>query len=102
MRSFGPGRSPRIATSRPRFAAALRIVSIVCFCFSGPAWEKLRRKTSAPAPISCSSTPRSQEAGPTVAMILVRRSRWAVGLASGKEDIAFQSSHGCGRGVNGR
>ena len=26
-------------------------------CLSGPAWEKLRRKTSAPASISCSSTP---------------------------------------------
>ena len=74
IRSFGPGRSPSTATSRPTRSAAARMSAIVCAWRSGPAWEKLRRKMSAPAAISCSSTAGSQLAGPTVAMILVRRS----------------------------
>ena len=62
--------------------------SIVCAWRSGPAWEKLRRKTSVPASIICSSTPGDQLAGPTVATILVRRGRWAAALAIGLEFIS--------------
>ena len=74
IRSFGPGRSPSTATSRPTRSAAARIASIVRAWRSGSAWEKLRRKTSAPASISARARPASQLAGPTVAMIFVRRS----------------------------
>ena len=88
IRSFGPGRSPRIATSRPTVCEAARIAAIVSACFSGPAWEKLRRKTSVPASIICSSTPGDQLAGPTVATILVRRGMWAAALAIGFECIS--------------
>ena len=73
IRSFGPGRSPRIATSRPTSSAAPRIASIVSAWRSGSAWEKLSRSTSAPAAISSASLRGSQVAGPTVATILVRR-----------------------------
>ena len=34
--------------------------------------------------------------GPTVAMILVRLSTWALGLASGKEDILLRVDIGAG------
>ena len=73
MRSFGPGRSPSTATSRPTRPAAARIDSIVPAWRSRSACEKLRRKTSTPASIRRSRTAGSQLAGPTVAMIFVRR-----------------------------
>ena len=73
IRSFGPGRSPRTATSCPAFAEASRIASIVPAWRSRSAWEKLSLKTSTPASISCVRTGGSQLAGPTVAMIFVRR-----------------------------
>ena len=56
IRSFGPGRSPRTATSCPTFAEALRIASIVPAWRSRSAWEKLSLKTSTPASISWART----------------------------------------------
>ena len=75
MRSLGPGRSPRIATSRPARSAAARIRPAVSACWSGVPWAKLRRATSIPASTIAVSTSTSWEAGPMVATILVERMR---------------------------
>ena len=60
--------------SRPTSSEASRIASIVSAWRWRSAWEKLSRKTSTPASINWTRTGGSQLAGPTVAMIFVRRS----------------------------
>ena len=52
IRSFGPGRSPSSPTSRPAASAASRAIATLAACSSRVPWEKLSRKTSAPARIS--------------------------------------------------
>src|SRR5579875_2219319 len=73
MRSFGPGRSWRIATCRPTAAAAARTRRAFSACSSRSPWEKFSRATSIPARTIRSSVWGSREAGPMVATILVRR-----------------------------
>ncbi len=72
-RSFGPGRSPRMPTHLPMSSPAARIRSMFSAWVSRSAWEKLSRKTSAPAEIIRSRIFGARDAGPTVATILVRR-----------------------------
>ncbi len=55
IRSFGPGRSWRIATCRPTRLAAARTRSAFSACSSRLPWEKLNRATSIPASISRTS-----------------------------------------------
>src|SRR5215218_806522 len=73
IRSFGPGRSWRIATDLPARLAASRTRCAVSACSSALPWEKFRRATSIPASIIWTRTSGSREAGPMVATILVRR-----------------------------
>ena len=73
MRSFGPGRSCRIATGRPARFAASRTRCAVSACSSALPWEKFSRATSMPASTMRTSTSGSREAGPMVATIFVRR-----------------------------
>src|SRR5579872_607331 len=73
VRIFGPPRSCRIATSRRARAAASRTRLNVADWDACVPCEKLRRKTSTPAAISPSSSGSVSLAGPTVAMIFVRR-----------------------------
>ena len=73
MRSFGPGRSCRIATWRPARPAASRTSCAVSACSSALPCEKFRRATSIPASTMRTSTSGSREAGPIVATIFVRR-----------------------------
>src|SRR6478735_1251376 len=74
IRSFGPGRSCRIATWRPARPAASRTRRAVSACSSALPWEKFRRATSIPASIMRGKTSGSRDAGPIVATIFVRRS----------------------------
>src|SRR3954454_17812860 len=73
MRSFGPGRSCRIATWRPARPAASRTSRAVSACSSALPWEKFSRATSIPASTMRARTSGSREAGPMVATIFVRR-----------------------------
>ena len=73
IRSFGPGRSWRIATERPARLAASRTRWAVSACSSALPWEKLSRATSIPASTIWTRTSGSREAGPMVATIFVRR-----------------------------
>ena len=73
MRSFGPGRSWRIATGRPTRPAALRTRWAVSACCSAVPCEKFSRATSMPAATIRSSVLGSREAGPIVATIFVWR-----------------------------
>ena len=72
-RSLGPGRSPRIPTSRPTSSLTWRIRLTFSACSSGVPCAKLSRKTSTPASNSSRRTSSELLAGPTVATILVRR-----------------------------
>src|SRR6267154_179348 len=62
-----------MATSQRARAAAARMRPYVADCVSAVPCEKFSRKMSVPAAISMSSTRSSSLAGPTVAMIFVRR-----------------------------
>src|SRR2546423_8440249 len=62
-----------MATSHRARAAAARMRLYVADCVSAVPCEKFRRKMSVPAAISMSSTRSVSLAGPTVAMIFVRR-----------------------------
>ena len=73
MRSFGPGRSCRIATARPARPAALRTRSATSACSSALPCEKFSRATSMPAATMRTRTSGSRDAGPMVATIFVRR-----------------------------
>ena len=73
IRSFGPGRSPRIPTSLPLRSAASRAMVTFSAWSARVPWEKLKRKTSAPASISSSMPSTLRVAGPIVVTILVRR-----------------------------
>src|SRR5437588_2636602 len=75
IRTFGPGRSCRIATCRPARPAALRMRSAFSAWISRFPCEKFRRATSSPACTIRASVSGSREAGPIVATILVRRMR---------------------------
>src|SRR3954447_26683756 len=77
MRSFGPGRSCRIATWRPTRPAASRTSRAVSACSSALPWEKFSRATSIPASTMRASTSGSRDAGPMVATIFVRRCIYA-------------------------
>src|SRR3954468_2830471 len=77
MRSFGPGRSCRIATWRPARPAASRTSRAVSACSSALPWEKFSRATSIPASTMRASTSGSRDAGPMVATIFVRRCIYA-------------------------
>ena len=72
-RSFGPGRSPSTPTHLPISSPAARIRSTFSAWLAWSPWEKLSRKTSAPAEIRRSSIFGDREAGPTVATIFVLR-----------------------------
>src|SRR4051794_17260200 len=74
MRSFGPGRSCRIATGLPTRPAASRTHCAVSSCCSCEPWLKFSRATSIPASTIRTSVSRSREAGPMVATIFVLRS----------------------------
>ena len=58
---------------RPYSASTARIVVTSSRIFSWLVWLMLMRNTSAPAANSFAMTARSDEAGPSVATILVRR-----------------------------
>src|SRR4051794_9827571 len=73
IRSFGPGRSCRIATWRPARPAASRTRWATSACSSALPWEKFSRATSIPASTMRTSISGSRDAGPMVATILVRR-----------------------------
>ena len=73
IRSLGPGRSPSRPTSRPAACDASRAIATFSACSSRLPWEKLSRKTSAPARISSAIVSTERVAGPIVATILVRR-----------------------------
>src|SRR6185369_5480012 len=62
-----------MATSIRARTAASRMRRNVRDCVSAVPWEKFSRKMSVPAAINASSTRSSSLAGPTVAMIFVRR-----------------------------
>src|SRR5438067_6528655 len=64
--------SPTIGTYRPTDMAASRMRLIVCACSSCVPCEKFRRKTSTPCVSRLSMTSSLLQAGPRVAMILVR------------------------------
>ncbi len=70
-RSFGPGRSPMMATRRPEAADAARTLAIVWRWNSKSPCAKLMRATFMPCPISPSSTSADCDAGPMVQTILV-------------------------------
>src|SRR5712692_8965251 len=75
MRSFGPCRSRRMPIDRPYSFSTLRMAATSARILSCAVWLMLMRKTSAPASNNCAITVCSDEAGPSVATILVRRSR---------------------------
>jgi hypothetical protein len=75
VRILGPLRSCSSATLRPAAAASARMRATTCPCASCEPCEKLRRKTSTPAPMRSRSAASLLVAGPTVAMIFVRRMR---------------------------
>ena len=79
----------------PRARQASRIVAIRSACSSAVAWEKLIRRTSAPAAISSTSRSTVDVAGPTVATIFVRRKPGRSGCAG----ISALPSPGCGSGA---
>src|SRR5262245_59728956 len=72
-RKRGPWRSSSNPTGFPAFLDAARIRSMTRRCSAWVPWEKLRRATSIPARIMRAMTAGSDEAGPIVATILVRR-----------------------------
>src|SRR3954447_1934066 len=76
MRSFGPCRSARMAMGRLKRASRDRIVSTLSRRRSRGRWLMLSRNTSAPASNSRAIISGLSEAGPRVAMILVRRARF--------------------------
>ena len=76
MRSFGPGRSARIARRRPVASAAARRSAMIVACSSNVPWAKLSRATFIPASIIAAIVARAREAGPMVHTILVLTSRW--------------------------
>ena len=76
VRILGPCRSPRMATARRRWRDRSRMVAHHLGQPAWSPWEKLSRKTSAPASIRASSIASDSLAGPTVATILVRRNTW--------------------------
>src|SRR5688572_815826 len=84
VRILGPERSCSSAIGRSSLEAIARAASTPWRCCSCSPWEKLRRITSTPASISWSSTGRSREAGPTVATILVRRTRVSIAARAGR------------------
>ena len=69
---FGPGRSIRIPTDRPDCSATMRMSRYLSSTRSTLSCAKLMRATSMPAPIIFSSTSGLSDAGPIVAIILVR------------------------------
>ena len=73
--SFGPCRSTRMAIGRSNSSSIERIIATRSRIASCEAWLMLMRKTSAPATNRLATTARSVEAGPSVAMILMRRLR---------------------------
>ena len=73
--SFGPCRSTRTPIGRPVSSSRARIIATRSRIASCEAWLMLMRKTSAPAANSAARVSRSAEAGPRVAMILMRRLR---------------------------
>ena len=74
-RSFGPCRSTRIPIGRPCSASTARIDATSSRMRSCVVWLMLMRKTSAPAWNRLAIMLRSEDAGPRVATILVRRRR---------------------------
>ena len=70
---FGPCRSARMPILLARCADNWRIVSIRWVFSSWEPWEKLRRKTSAPASISRLIISGEELAGPSVEIIFVLR-----------------------------
>ena len=70
-RSFGPGRSPRMPTSRPAVLEAARMSFTTWAWRDTSACEKFRRNTSTTASIISTRVLGSQLAGPTVATIFV-------------------------------
>ena len=74
-RSFGPCTSARMPMGRPTASSRARIMPIRAAWSSWEPWLKLRRNTSAPPWNSRISTSGVELAGPSVAMILVRRRR---------------------------
>ena len=74
-RSFGPCRSTRIPIGRPCSTSTARIDATSSRMRSCVVWLILMRKTSAPARNRRAIMLGSEDAGPRVATILVRRSR---------------------------
>src|SRR5918997_6100504 len=87
IRSFGPGRSCRIATERPARFAASRTSRTVSACSSAVPCEKFSRATSIPASTIRTRVSGSREAGPMVATILVRRMGGRDRSASGERAV---------------
>ena len=71
---FGPERSCRIAIDAPISAETLRTSRRTASCSSWLPWEKLSRKTLAPASIRLFIFSGPRDEGPRVATIFVRRS----------------------------
>ncbi len=72
-RSFGPCRSTRMPTGRPKRSSSARMARTRSRMASWLAWLMLMRNTSAPASNSRARTAESCEAGPSVARIFTRR-----------------------------
>ena len=74
-RSFGPCRSTRIPIGRPCSLSIARIAATSSRMRACVVWLMLMRKTSAPARNRFAIAVLSEDAGPSVATILVRRRR---------------------------
>ena len=83
-RSFGPCRSARMPIGRPEAFSTARIAACSLRIASCDVWLMLMRNTSAPASNSRAIVASSEEEGPSVAMIFVRRSRliWSASAVS--------------------
>ena len=101
-RSFGPCRSARMPIGRPNSFSTARIAACSLRIASCEVWLMLMRKTSAPASNSRAIVAWSEEAGPSVATILVRRSRliWSASAGAGRAAGGINGVY-CGSGCCG-
>ena len=98
-RSFGPCRSTRIPIGRPNSSSTERMFDTSSRMRSCDVWLMLMRKTSAPARNSAAIIERSDDAGPSVATILVRRKRRISSCVSGM--AGWSGRPVAGTGVSG-
>ena len=88
VRSFGPARSPRMATVRPSSPASARMRATRATCSWLVPCEKLIRATSIPASIIAFRMAGSSLAGPIVHTILVRRMGFLLSRTDRPREVA--------------